>query len=303
MAGTVLTSVIAHGLKETLEEIVDDDTDGVEAKAVFTQWCDIRTMEDNYEDDQEMAGPGFASEKPESQETQVGTIKEGATYRYSARTFALKLIISEEAIEDCKYDKLLDAAGRLKRSLWKTADTDATNMLVRATNPSYVFGDGQPLASATHPLPQGGSFSNILATGIAPSRQAVIIATSTLRKYPGHDGTTEGYEPKTILSPTEQWAVWDGVLLSEKAPEAGNFALINVAQRLRLKNISIKYWNNTTTNWCMTSDADNGFNFRWKRRPRNRSWVDNDHQVMKYSIDARWSRGTSEPRAIIFSAA
>lgn len=303
MSSTILTSVVAHGLKETLEEIVDDDTDGVEAGAVFTQWCDIRTMEDNYEDDLEMAGPSFASEKPESQETAVGTIVEGPIYRYTARTFALKLIVSEEAIEDLKYDKIIDAAMRLKGTLWRTADLDATNMLIRATNTSYIYGDGQPLASATHPLPKGGSFSNTLATPIAPSRQAVIIATSTVRKYPGHNGTTQGYEPKAILSPTEQWAVWDGVLLSEKAPEAGNFALINVANRLKLKNIPIKYWSNTTTNWCMTTDADNGFNFRWKRRPRNRSWVDNDHQVMKYSIDARWARGTSEPRHILFSNA
>ena len=300
---SILTSVVAHALKETLEEIVDDDTDGVEASAVFTQWCDIRTMEDNFEDDLETAGPGFASEKPEAQETAVGTIREGAIYRYSARTFALKLIISEEAIEDVKYDQILDAGMRLKDSLWRTADLDATNMLIRATNTSYVYGDGQPLASATHPLPNGGSFSNTLATAIAPSRQAVIIATSTVRKYPGHDGTTRGYEPMTILSPTEQWAVWDGVLLSEKAPEAGNFSLINVANRLKLKNIPVKFWGNTTTNWCLTTDAKNGFNFRWKRRPRNRSWVDNDHQVMKYSIDGRWSRGTSEPRHILFSNA
>jgi len=300
---TILTSVVAHGLKETLEEIVDDPTDGIEANAVFTQWCYIRTMEDNYEDDLEMAGPGYASEKPESQESAVGTIREGANYRYLARTFALKLIVSEEAIEDVKYDKIIDAAMRLKRSLWKTCDVDATNMLVRAANTSYVYGDGQPLASTVHPLPNGGTFSNTLATPLAPSRQAIIVATSMIRKYPGHDGTTEGFEPKAVLSPTEQWAEWDGILLSEKAPESGQFNLINVANRLKLKSIPIKYWSNTTTNWCLTTDADNGFNFRWKRRPRNRSWVDNDHQVMKYSIDARWSRGTSEPRAICFSNA
>jgi len=298
---TILTSVVAHALKETLEEIIDDSTDGIEADAVFTQWCDIRTMHDNYEDDLEMAGPGLASEKPESQETAVGTIREGAIYRYFARTFALKLIVSEEAIEDVKYDQIIKAGMRLKRSLWKTADVDCTNILVRAANPSYVYGDGQPLASNSHPLANGGTFSNTLATPVAPSRQAIIVATSTVRKYPGHDGTVEGYEPKAILCPTEQWALWDGVLLSEKAPETGEFNLINVAYRLKLKSIPIKYWNNTTTNWALLTDADNGPNFRWKRRPRNRSWVDNDHQVMKYSVDARWSRGTSEPRAILFS--
>lgn len=295
----ILTSVIAHALKETLSEIVDDDTDGVEAEAVFPDWMEVKTMEDNYEDDMEVAGPGLASEKPEAQESALGTIKEGPITRYFARTFALKLIVSEEALEDNKYDKVIAAAKRLKRALWKTADIDATNILVRATNTSYVGGDGQPLASASHPLVQGGTFSNTAATAMAPSRAGVIIATSQARKLPGHDGITEGYEIKKVLFPIEQWAVWEGLLKSDKAPES-NANEINVASRLGIKAVPIKYWQNTTTNYAFLTDADNGPNWRWRRKPRNRSWVDNDHTVMKYSIDARWSRGWTDPRSVIF---
>lgn len=299
---SVFTGTIPNALKNTLNAIVDDDTDGIEANAQFTKWAEIKSQEDNYEDDLETGGPGLASEKAEGAEIATGTIREGFLTRYIARTFGLKLIISEEALEDNKYPKVIQAARRLKRALWKTADIDCTMMLVRATSSSYVGGDGVSLASSSHTLPSGGTWSNTMATPFSPSRAAMIIATSQVRKYPGHDGITEGCQPKRILCPLEQWAVWDGLINSTKAPES-NTNEINVVNKLDLEVVPLKFWSNTTTNWALQTDCDNGLQFRWRRRPRNRSWVDNDHENMKYSISARWSRGWSDARSILFSNA
>jgi len=292
---TILTGTIALSLKETLEDIVDDDTDGIESKVMFSKWCKIKDMEDNYEDDLETAGTGYASETIEGTALSLGTIAEGSVTRYMARKFGLKLAVSEEAIEDGKYKRVIDAAKRLKRSLWKTADLDATNMLIRATNTGYVYGDGLPLASASHTLPQGGTFSNLMATPMSPSRAAMIIATTAIKTMVGHDGTREGYMPKCVLCPADQWAVWDGLTMSKNAPEPGSFNEINVVNRMNLDVYPLPLWSNTTTNWAITTDAENGFNFRWKRRPRNKSWVDNNNQIMLYSIDGRWARGNSDP--------
>lgn len=295
---TVFTSSVANALKETLEQVIDDETDGYDTKALLHQWMDEMPMSDNYEDDLESGGPGLASEKPEGQEIATGTIREGYITRYIARTFALKLIITEEAIEDRKYPKIINAARRLKRAMWKTADIDATNILVRGFNTAFVGGDGQPLWSASHSLPHGGTFSNVMATPMSPSKAAVVIATSQIRKFPGHDGITEGFEPKVVVCPTEQWATWEELLGSKFTPESGNFSEMNVVnQSLDLRSVPNKYWNNTTTNWGMITDCEYGINFRWRRRPRSRSWVDNDQELMKYGISARWARGWSDPRA------
>lgn len=301
---TILTSTIALSLKETLEEIVDDSTDGIESKVMFKKWCKVGTMSDNYEDDLEMGGPGYASEVNEAAALPLGTVTEGAVTRYIARKFGLKLAISEEAIEDAKYDQVLNAAKRLKRSLWKTADLDATFMLIRATSTSYVYGDGQALASSSHTLPGGGTFSNTMSTPMSPSRAAVITATTAIKTLPGHDGTREGYRPRAVVCPVDQWAVWDGLVKSEKAPEPGEYNEINVVNRMDLEVYALPLWSNTTTNWGMLTDAENGFNFRFRRKPRNRSWVDNNNQVMLYSIDSRWARGNSDPgRSFYFSNA
>lgn len=301
MAGIpVFTSTIADGLKLTLDDVVDDNLTNYRAKAVFPKWMNVTGMQDNFEDDLEMGGPGLAAEKSEGAEMQAGGIQEGALTRYIARTFALKLVITEEAVEDNKYPAIIQAGARLPRAMYKTADIDATNVLARATNTSYTGGDGQPLASASHTLPQGGTFSNLMATPMSPSRIAVATATTQMRKWPGHDGITEGAEPKCAIYPEEQWYIWDGLRMSDKNPESGNFNEINVVQKLGLDGVPVKYWTNTTTNWGLISDVDNGFKWKWRRKPRTRDWVDNDQEVMKYGISARWARGWSDPRAILF---
>lgn len=301
---TVFTGTIANSLKKTLKNICTDPTDGVEAKAIYKQFCDVENQEDNWEDDLEVAGPGLISEKPEGQEMSMGTILEGYRTRYLARTFAGKLIITEEAIEDEKYDEVVNAAAKVKRALWKTVDIDAALILIRAFNTAYPGGDGLPLVSASHTLPHGGTFSNTLATPLSPSRAAVIVATSQIKKFPGHDGVTEGFMPIRVLCPTEQWAVWETLVKSTHAPEAGEFNAINVVnQSLDLKIHTNQYWNNTTTNWMLQTDAEYGISYRWRRRPRSRTWIDNDQEVMKYGISMRSARGWSNPRSVLGSNA
>lgn len=296
---SVFTGNLFNALKLTLEKVIDDRTDNVESSALVNQWLEQRTMSDYYEDDLESAGPGLASEKDEGTEMATGTIREGYLTRYISKTFALKLIITEEAMEDVKYPKILSAARRLKRALWKTVDIETTQMLVRMFNSSYVGGDGQPLGSASHTLPDGGTWSNVMGTPVAPSKAAVVTATSDIRKFPGHDGLTEGYEPVRVLCPTEQWATWSELLNSQFNPTTNNFATINVVNSdLDLSAVPNKYWNNTELHWAILTDAPDKLNVRWRRRPRNRSWVDNAQELMMYGISSRWSRGWSDPRAI-----
>lgn len=303
----VFVSTLAHQLQDTLETIVMDDTDGIESKQVFKQYMDIEDMDGAFEDEMEFAGTGLAAEKAEGAAIMTGSVKEGPVTRYIARTFALGLNITEEALEDGKYKQTIKAAKHLKLSLYLTMEQDAANILVRATTTGYNGGDGVTLANTAHPLPQGGTFSNMLSTAMSPSRAAIILATSQIKKFPGHNGLVQyGNMPMQVVCPTEQWAVWDVLMKSEYAPEAGEFNAINVVNGLfkgSPKVVPSQFWSNTTTKWCIKTDAEDGLKWKWRRKPRNRSWVDNDNQVMKYSIDARWTRGWTDPRTILFSDA
>lgn len=301
---TVFSSTIYNGLKATLNKICTDKTDGLEGKLYWKKWMKEMSMSDQYEDDLEVGGPGYASETAEGMELPSGTIYEGYMKRYIARKFGLKLIITEEAVSDNKYPEIIQFAKRLKRAMYKTMDVDATNILINATSTSYPGGDGLPLASASHTLPNGGTWSNLLATAMSPSRAAMIIAISQLRKFVGHDGLYDDYMPRKILCPVEQWAVWDGLIMSKMAPEPGQFNEINVVNRLGLEETcAIPYWDNTTTNWAILTDADNGFSFRFRKKPVSNTWVENSHETSLFSISSRWDNGYTDARCVLFSNA
>jgi hypothetical protein len=300
----IFTSTAALALKETLEDIDTDEHGSEGSQAVFPKWTTVKNMADNYVDYVEYAGSGLAGEKPEGESYPVGTIYEGPQTRFNSRTFGQRMIVSEEAIEDLKYDKVVQAAKRNNRSLWKLADFDATLMLVRATNTSFVGGDGQPLASATHALPGGGTYSNTMATPMSPSKAALVIARAQLMQMVGHDGLIDGVEPKKVVFPVQQWGVWEELLSSKYDPTPGAFNAINVVNKeMSLTPVPVKYWTNTTTNWGLITDADLGIMWLWRRKPKSNTWVTEDKTMMNYAISARWSRGWVNPRAFFFSNA
>ncbi len=300
----IFTSTAALALKETLEDIDTDEHGSEGSKAVFTKWLTVKNMADNYIEYYEVAGSGLAGEKPEGESIPVGTIFEGPLTRFNARTYGQRMIVSDEALEDMKYDKVIQAAKRNNRALWKLADFDATLMLVRATNTAFVGGDGQPLASTSHTLPGGGTYSNKMATAMSPSKAALIIANAQLMQQVGHDGLIDGVEAKKAVFPVQQWGVWREVLGSTMDPTPGAYNAINVINKdLNITPQPVKYWTSSTTNWALLTDADLGLMWFWRRKPKSNTWVTEDKTMMNYAITARWSRGWVNARAILFSDA
>lgn len=302
---TVFQSTIANQLKDTLDGVQVDTADGLEAEAVYKDYMDEGNMPDAYLDDLEMGGMGLLSEKAEGTEIQLGTVSEGFLKRYLPRVLAGKLIITAEAMDDGKYPEAIDMARHLKRSGILTREYDSVSIWARATNTSYLGGDGVTLASTAHTLPNGGTFSNMLGTAAAPSRIALTNAFAQLMQYPGLDGLITPVKPKAVVYPVQQWGVWEGILGSKMSPEAGNFSQINVINKnySNLKLIPVPFWTNTTTNWSVLTDAKKGLRFLWRRKPKTRTWVDNDNDVMKYSYSQRYAIGWTNARSILFSNA
>lgn len=292
----ITTSTVYKSLKKTLDSIITDPVDSPKKDVIYPKWAHVKQMSDQWEDDLEVAGTLLLKEKVEGANADVGSIAEGVTTRYIARTWALTLPVSEESLDDVKYDQTIAAAKRLTKSAWKTRDIDMTNMLIRATNTSYPGGDTLPLASASHTLTYGGTYSNVAGTYQTPSRAALITATTAIGLYVSPNGLTEGYAPKKIVCPLAQWAVWEGILGSTLVPES-NANEINVVKKLGLEVVPVKYLDaSSTTFWGIVTDADDGLQVRIRKEFKSRTWVDNDAEVMKYGVSGRWARGWSNPR-------
>lgn len=301
----ITTSTVALNLQETLQEIITDKTDGVEADLDYPKWMKNRPMTDNFEDDQEYAGGGLLAETPEGTEIPTLQITEGYTKRYTARKFTARYIVTEEAMDDSKYPKVIQAVKRLKRAGFKTKDIDATNVLVRAANASFPGPDGVALASTSHPLAAGGSFSNMLATPMAPSTTSWNAAIAQLDQMVDHDGIIQGYKAVAVLHPVQQRGIWTVLLNSQMDPEMGNFSAVNVIKKYDndIKRVQLKYWTNTTTNWAIQTDVDNGFQFRDRKKFTSKTWIEYNQELMNYSLSGRWDVGFSDPRCCLFSNA
>lgn len=298
-AGPIFTSTVATNLLPILSDIIDDKSDGIEGGLVMKRYFDESSMSKAYDIDLEMGGTGLASEKPEGSELAIGNIFEGKQTTYYARTFGLKFIVTDEAKEDSQYPEVLKLARRGKRAMYKTVEYDAAAVLSRGWNSSFVGGDGVSLFSSSHTLPNGGTFSNNMATPMTPSRQAVSVARAQAQHLVGHDGLIEGYTLKKVLFPSEQYFVWQGICESEYAPDPGIFNEINVVKRMALEPVEVKYWTSTTTNSIFLTDAENGLKWKWRKRPFQKTWMDNDQGVEKFGFYARWVRLWSDARCAI----
>lgn len=299
-SSTVSTSTIAATLKPTLDSIVDDDMVG--SPSVMQAFLIQKSMSDAYEDDQEFGGPGLASVRPEGSVTVLGGMRQGVTTRYLATEFGLRMNITRVAQEDGKYKEAIALGKRLKRSMVKTKEYEAALFLSRATDSNYPIGDGLSLANSAHTLPDGGTFSNTMATPVTPSETAVIVARAQARAMPGHDGLRgDGPILEKVVCPVEQEGEWEKLIYSKNAPAAGEYNAINVVnQRMSLQLVVNPFWNTTTSNYCFVTDNENGMQFRTRRKDTSKTWVVEDNDTIAYAITGRWAIGCSDARGLLF---
>jgi hypothetical protein len=303
MATFASQSTVFRGLQETLESIITDKAE-YEDKAQFKKYYKVSNMSDAYEDDAEYGFAGLASETGEATEFPVGTLTPGSFTRYMARKFGIKMIVTQEAVDDNKYDKIIQAGARCTRALWKTMDIDGALQLARAESSLYVGGDGVSFASASHTLPGGGTFSNTMATPMAPSTMGLTLAQTQADKLPGHDGTREGYLIKKVIHPVDQRFLWSRLVNSTHAPEAGEYNAINVIDHdMDIDLVCVRQWTNTTTNWMGMTDAPDGFKWKFRKKPKSDTWTMDNQQLLYHQIHTRYARRWSDARCGIWSGA
>ncbi len=195
----ITTTQIVKTLMATLDDILTDKTP---SGSIVPQFMKTGSMKGAYVEEAEYGGTGLLQEKVEGANAAVGTITEGGTVRYLARTMALHLHISEEAIEDCKYSKVIAAAKMLAGSAISTQDYDGANMIIRSTTATARGGtDDVCLGSASHTIPGGATASNLLSsagTYMTPSAAALIAVRTMAGKFPGRNGLLQGQVPRKI---------------------------------------------------------------------------------------------------------
>lgn len=142
------------------------------------------------------------SQVSEGSEPSFRRPKQGASKTFTATKFALGFSISEEMIDDGKYDFVADAIKKLSQSARETKEIAGMNIFNNGFS-SETTSDGVAVFSASHTLPSGGSLRNKLSTDADLSTTSLDQMLQDFEtQFVGDSGILHYYKPKVLLVPS-----------------------------------------------------------------------------------------------------
>jgi phage major head subunit gpT-like protein len=135
----------------------------------------------------------------EAQDYSMNAPKQGANKTLVPVKYGLGFSISEEAVEDGKFDFIADAMKKMAESAAESQEISAMNILNNGFGSSGLSADGQYVFDTDHTLPSGGTFSNLLTAAdiSATSIEAALLAMEV--NFIGDSGIIKNYKPSVLV--------------------------------------------------------------------------------------------------------
>lgn len=125
--------------------------------------------------------------------------KQGASKTLSVVKFGLGFSISEEMVEDGKFDLIADMIRKLAKSAKESQEIQAMSIFNNGFS-SELTADGVSVFNAAHPLPSGGSYRNQLSVMADLSTTSLDTALSDFEtQFVGDSGIIYNKRPKALL--------------------------------------------------------------------------------------------------------
>jgi hypothetical protein len=268
----------------------------------YTRIFDVRRSTKAYEKVNEATGLGIAAVKPEGGSVIYDAPGSGPTSIFTHVTYGLGYIITREAVEDNQYEEVATSrAANLPWSMLTTKEIVHANVLNRATNGSYVGGDGQPLASDSHPVSSGGTFDNLL-TAADFSEAALEDALTTIATAKNSAGLPIALRAvRLIVGPGQIFNVTRILNSDGRSGTANNdlnaFKFLGV-----VPEVVLNHYLDDTDAWILQTNAPNGLISYQRRALELEDDTDFDTENRKHKATERYSAGWGDPRAIFYNA-
>jgi len=125
--------------------------------------------------------------------------KQGASKSLSVVKYGLGFSISEEAVEDGKFDMIADAIQKMAKSALETQEISAMNILNNGFT-TELAADGLTIFNASHTLPSGLTFRNQLSTAADLSQSSLDQALTDFEtQFVGDSGIIYRAMPRILL--------------------------------------------------------------------------------------------------------
>lgn len=270
----------------------------VEWSKVFT----TRSSRKNFEEDISISSFGLAVQKGEGASVTYDTEQQGFIDRYTHVVYSLGFIITREMVEDDLYDAVGERKAKgLAYSMRQTKEVVAANILNRAFNTSYTYGDGKELCNSVRPNIAGGTWSNIIATAADISEAALEQACIDIGKYTNDRGLRIAVKPQKLIVPVD--LDFESNKIMDTQYEVGtNNNTVNLVRSRFPKGVVVNHYLTDTDAWFILTNVPNGMTCFERRADDFKQDDDFDTDNAKFKASARYSFGCSDKRSIYGSA-
>lgn len=261
---------------------------------------DVTSSSRAWEEEVKLSGFGSAPVKDEGDSIAYDHAQEAWTARYTHVTIAQGFALTEEAFEDNLYDSLANRYTKaLARSMAYTKQVRAAELLNTGFT-SYQSGDGVFLFSASHPLINGGTNSNLIAADL--NETALEDAVIQISKWTDERGLLIAAMPTKLIIPVDLQFVATRILENPNRPGTADRDINALVKNGNIGGHTINNWLTDTDAWFLKTDVPDGMKMFVRSAMKKSSDVDFDTGNMKYKARERYSFGVSDPLGIFGSA-
>lgn len=232
---------------------------------------------------------GLAQQKPESEAISYDIEQQGFMDRATHATYGLGFGVSKELVEDNQYQGTASRkAADLAYSMRQTKEVLAANVLNRAFNGAFTYGDGVSLVNASHPNVAGGTWSNSIAIASDISEAALEQACIDIGKYTNDRGLRISVRPQKLIVPVDLDFEVNKIMQTEYEVGTANNTK-NIVRSRFPGGVVVNHYLTDTDAWFIQTDVPNGLTYL-ERRPDTFS-MDEDFTTDNalYKATARYS--------------
>jgi len=272
---------------------------GEEHKEIF----ETETSERSFEEETKLSGFSAAPVKNEGSAIRYDNAQEAWTARYNHETIALGFSLTEEAVEDNLYDSLSARYTKaLARAMAYTKQTKAAAVLNNGFNAAYTGGDGVALFSTAHPLVNGDTNSNTLATASDLNETSLEAAVIQIAGWTDERGLLIAAKPKKLVIPPATMFVATRLLETEQRVGTADNDINALKNNGSIPGgYTVNHFLTDTDAWFLTTDVPNGLK-HFVRTPLSNSMDgDFDSGNVRYKARERYSFGWSDPLSVFAS--
>jgi hypothetical protein len=261
------------------------------------------TSDRAFEEEVMLTGFAGAETKQEGAPVVFDQASEAYTSRYTHETIALAFAITEEAIEDNLYDRLASRYTRaLARSMANTKQVKAAAVLNNAFNSSFTGGDGKELIATDHPLANGGTFSNELATAADLNETSLEQSLIDIAAFVDERGLRIAIQGRKLIVPKELQFTAERILKTPlRTATADND--INAIKNMGMipEGYRVNHFLTDTDAFFIMTDAPNGLKHFVRSPIKTAIEGDFDTGNVRFKARERYVFGFSDPRGIFGS--